>query len=152
MAIGDYQFILFPFGNEPTVTEDGMEFVGQNNFDFVQTVELLKNSTYIKNEPTLKSWNSFNDACYFLYDDGIYKVEIELNTGTESEKAEEISVRTNVYKEEGSVTEALRICKLLCVSLNLNCWSMKLRKLVDFNNEDDVKSTINHFNKLRNKD
>lgn len=91
MAIGDYQFILFPFGNEPT-------------------------------------------------------------TGTESEKAEEISVRTNVYNGEGSVTEALRICRLLCASLNLNCWSMKLRKLVDLNNEDDVKSTINHFNKLRNKD
>lgn len=151
-AIWDYQFILFPIGNEPTLTKDGMEFVGQNNFDFVQAVELLENSTCIKNDPTLKSWNSFNDACYFLYNDEKYKVEIELNTGTEAEKAEEISVRTNIYKEEGSITEALRICRMLCDSLSLYCWSMKLRKIVDLNDEDDVKSTINHFNELRKMD
>jgi hypothetical protein len=151
-AIWDYQFILFPIGNVPTLTEDGMEFVGQNNFVFVQAVELLENSAFIKNDPTLKSWNSFNDACYFLFYDGMYKVEIELNTGTEAEKAEEISVRTNIYKDEGSVTEALRICRMLCDSLSLNCWSMKLRKIVDLNDIHDVEFTINQFNELRNKD
>jgi hypothetical protein len=151
MAIGDYQFILYPIGNSPNLTEDGMEFVGPNYFYFVQAVKELEKLRYIKNDPTLKSWNSFNDACYFLYNDGKYKVEIELNTGTEAEKAEMISVRTNIYKEEGNATEALRICRMLCDSLNLCCWSMKLRKIVDLNDVQDVIATINHFNNLRNK-
>lgn len=150
-AIWDYQFILFPIGNVPNLTEDGMEFVGQNNFDFVQAVKLLESSAYIKNDPTLKSWNTFNDACYFLFNNGTYKVEIELNTGTVAEKAEELSVRTNIYKAEGSVTEALQICKTLCDSLSLNCWSMKLRKIIDLNDANDVISIVNHFNELRNK-
>jgi hypothetical protein len=36
----------------------------------------------------LKSWDTFEDECYFLYDDGTYKVEIELNTGTKTENAD----------------------------------------------------------------
>jgi hypothetical protein len=152
MAIWDYQFVLFPIGNAPNFTDSGIEFIGQNKFDFLQAVELLEKSACIKNDPSLKSWNSFDDECYFLYNDGNYKVEIELNTGSVSEKAEEISVRTNVYKEEGSVSEALRICRMLCDSLKLCCWNMRLRKILDLHNAYDVTSTIDHFNTLRKKD
>ncbi|MCM3629084.1 hypothetical protein M3194_17190 [Paenibacillus glycanilyticus] len=120
-----------------------MEFVGPYNFNFVQAVKELKKIDNIKNDPTLKSWNSFDDACYFLYNDGQYKVEIELNVGTLSEKAEMISVITNYYKIEGSVTEAIHICKVLCNSLNLDCWSMKLRKIVDLNDAQDVEREYN---------
>jgi hypothetical protein len=76
VGLGDYQFILFPKGNVPELTEDGMQFVGPNYFDFAEASKLLGNSENIKNDPTIKSWNSFDDACYFLYDNGKYKVEL----------------------------------------------------------------------------
>ncbi|ACT03550.1 MULTISPECIES: hypothetical protein [Paenibacillus] len=151
MGLGDYQFILYPIGNSSMLTEEGMEFIGPYYFNFVQAVNELKKIDKIKNDPTLKSWNSFDDACYFLYNDEQYKVEIELNAGTVSEQAEMISVRTNYYKEEGSITEALHICRELCNSLNLSCWSMKLRRIIDLNEVQDVETIISNFNKLRNK-
>ncbi|OAS17410.1 hypothetical protein [Paenibacillus oryzisoli] len=151
MGLGDYQFILYPFGNEPNMTEDEIEFVGFNNFDFAQAVEELQNSIYIINDPSSKSYFSFDNECYFIYNDGTYKVEIELNSGTLAEKAEDISVRTNIYKEEGNITEALRICRLLCDSLNLCCWSMKLRRTIDLNNVNDVVNVVSHYNKLSNR-
>lgn len=151
MGLGDYQFILYPIGNSPRLAEEGMEFVGPYYFNFVQAVKELEKLDNIKNDPTLKSWNSFDDACYFLYNDGQYNVEIELNVGTVSEQSETISVRTNYYKLEGSVNAALHICSALCDSLSLCCWSMKLRKIVDLDDVQDVKATINNFNKLRSK-
>ncbi|MCY9670560.1 hypothetical protein M5X11_37705 [Paenibacillus alginolyticus] len=151
MAIGDYQFILFPMGNVPNFSEDGIEFVGQNKFSLYQAVDVLEKSAHIKNDSTLKSWNSFDDECYFLYYDGKYKVEIELNTGRVTEEAEDISIRTNIYRDEGSVIEALRICQVLCDSLNLKCWNMKLREIIDLHNASSVADTINHYRKLRNK-
>ncbi|MCM3631071.1 hypothetical protein M3194_27535 [Paenibacillus glycanilyticus] len=151
MGLGDYQFILYPKGNSAMLTEEGMEFVGPYFFNFVQAVNELKKIDNIKNDPTLKSWNSFDDACYFQYNDEQYKVEIELNVGTVSEQAEMISVRTNYYKKEGSISEVLHICRELCNSLNLSCWSMKLRKIVYLNDAQDVETIISNFNKLRNK-
>ncbi|RAV09191.1 hypothetical protein [Paenibacillus contaminans] len=128
-----------------------MEFVGPYSFEFNQAVEVLENSDYVKNTPTLKAWNPFSDTCYFLYDDGKYRVEIELNSGTKADKAEEVSVRTNIFKEEGNITKALHLCRILCGSLSLNCWNMKLRRLIDLNDMQDLTDTISHFNRLKNK-
>ncbi|MGG1519962.1 hypothetical protein ABE504_31540 [Paenibacillus oryzisoli] len=151
MAIGDYQFILFPIGNVPNISEEGIEFVGENKFNFYQAVDILRKSVHIQNDSTLKSWNTFDDECYFLYFDGKYKVEIELNTGNFTEEAEDISIRTNIYRDEGSVTEALRICQVLCGALNIKCWNMKLREIIDLQNGSSVTNTINHYSLLRNK-
>lgn len=152
MGLGDYQFILFPTGNQHELTEDGMEFVGPNRFDFAQAVEILEKLDYIKNDPSSKSWNSFDDSCYYHYYDGKFKIEIVLNSGTEAASAEEISIRTNFYKDEGNINETLCICKVLCDSLNLRCWGMKLRKIIDLNDGQKVLEIINHFNSFRNKD
>ncbi|KQL50034.1 hypothetical protein AN963_10305 [Brevibacillus choshinensis] len=151
MAMGEYQFILFPTGNIPSISEDGIEFVGDNKYNFHHAVEVLQMSPHIKNDPTSKSWKTFDDECYFLYFDGKYKVEIELNSGSISEEADDISIRTKIYRDEGNVIEALRICQVLCDSLNLKCWDIKLRKIIDLDNVSNVAATIDQYSKLRNK-
>ncbi|KRF20197.1 hypothetical protein [Paenibacillus sp. Soil787] len=151
MAIWDYQFILFPLGNVPSLSDNVIEFVGFNKFSFYQAVDVLNKSANIKNDPSLKSWKSFDDECYFLYFDGKHKVEVELNAGSATEEAEEISIRTNIYQDEGSVIVALQICQLLCASLNLGCWNMKLREIIDLQDVSNGTATINHYSQLRNK-
>ena len=42
IAIWDYQFILFPLGNVPSLSENVIEFVGLNKFSFYQAVDVLK--------------------------------------------------------------------------------------------------------------
>ncbi len=150
MSFLDYQLILFPKGNKSELTEDGMDFVGPYFFDFDQAVDNLIRIDNIKNNNSSKSWNSFDDECYFLFDDGKYKVEIELNSGTKAEKADLISLRTNIYKDEGSIDEALKISMILSDSLNLSCWNMKLRSLINLNDIKDVEITRSHFKSLKN--
>jgi hypothetical protein len=116
-----------------------------------QAVDVLKKSDHIQNDSTLKSLNFFDDECYFLYFNGRYKIEIELNTGQATEEAEEISIRTNIFRDDGSVVKALRICQDLCDSLNLECWNMKLRKIIDLHNASSVAETVNQYNQLRSK-
>jgi hypothetical protein len=150
LAIWDYQMILFPKGNKAKLTEDGMDFVGPYFFNFDQAVDTLVRIDNIKTNSSSKSWSSFDEECYFLYDNGKHKVEIELNTGTKSEKADLISLRTNIYKGEGNISEFLKICRILAESLNLTCWNMNLRSIVNLNDIKDVEKTINHFKKLKN--
>ena len=151
MAIWDYQLILFPKGNVAELTEGWMDFTGPFFFDFDKAVKILEMMDEVKNDNSSKSWDTFETECYYLYDDGTYKVEIELNTGTKTENADIISIRTNFFKNEGSIVDALKICKILSESLNLSCWNIKLGKSVDLNNKQDVEITINHFEKLRSK-
>ena len=54
IAIWDYQFILFPLGNVPSLSENVIEFVGLNKFSFYQAVDVLNKLANIKNDPTLK--------------------------------------------------------------------------------------------------
>ncbi|MDF2700987.1 MAG: hypothetical protein K0Q49_2551, partial [Haloplasmataceae bacterium] len=96
-------------------------------------------------------WYSFDDECYFVYDNGKSKIEIELNSGTKDEKADIISLRTNIFNEDGSIGDMLKIGRILSESLNLSCWNMKLRNLIEIKNDHDVEITINHFYSLRNK-
>ncbi|MGG3563093.1 hypothetical protein ABES03_15990 [Neobacillus rhizosphaerae] len=151
MAIWDYQLILFPKGNIAELTEEGMDFIGPYFFEFNQAINILERIDEVKGDKSLKSWDSFDDECYFLYDDGTYKVEIELNTGTKSQNADCISIRTNIDKGDGCIVKALKICNILSESLNLSCWNMKLGGLIELNNNQDVKKTINHFNKLKSR-
>lgn len=151
MGLGDYRFILFPIGKVPELDDGMVEFIGPNNFDFAHAVNILEKNRFIKNDTSSKSWYSFDDACYFRYDDGTYKIDILLNTGTKTDKAEEISVRTNFLNGEGNISEALHICKMLCDSLSLICWSMKLCKIVDLNDIQDLEHIKTHFKKLQNK-
>jgi len=151
MAIGDYQFILFPSGNVPKISEEEIEFTGQYKFNFRQAKKVLEGLPNVKNDPTLKAWNTFDDECYFLFYDGRNKVEIELNTGTAAQEAEEISIRTYIFRDEGSVLDAIRISQVLCDSLELKCWNIKLREVINFHNASNVATTIKHYNQLRNK-
>jgi hypothetical protein len=151
MAVSEYQLILFPMGNMPKLTEEGMDFVGPNHFDFALAVNILTTMDDIKNNNTAKSWYSFDDECYFVYDNGKSKIEIELNSGTKDEKADIISLRTNIFNEDGSIGDMLKIGRILSESLNLSCWNMKLRNLIEIKNDHDVEITINHFYSLRNK-
>jgi hypothetical protein len=151
MAVSEYQLILFPMGNMPKLTEEGMDFVGPNHFDFALAVNILTTMDDIKNNNTAKSWYSFDDECYFVYDNGKSKIEIELNSGTKNEKADIISLRTNIFNEDGSIGDMLKIGRILSESLNLSCWNMKLRNLIEIKNDHDVEITINHFYSLRNK-
>jgi hypothetical protein len=151
MAVSEYQLILFPTGNIPKLTEEGMDFDGPNHFEFTLAANILTSMDHIKNNNAAKSWYSFDDECYFEFDNGKHKVEIELNSGTKDEKADLISLRTNIFNEEGSIEDMLKIGRILSVSLNLSCWNMKLRNLMNINDEHDVEITINHFNTLRNK-
>jgi hypothetical protein len=151
MSVSEYQLILFPTGNMPKLTEEGMDFDGPNNFDFTQAVKILTSMDHIKNNNTAKSWYSLDDECYFVYDNGKSKIEIELNAGTKDEKADLISLRTNIFNEDGSIVDALKIGRILSESLSLSCWNMKLRNLLEINDDQDVEITINHFYSLRNK-
>jgi hypothetical protein len=151
MAVSEYQLILFPMGNMPKLTEEGMDFVGPNHFDFALAVNILTTMDDIKNNNTAKSWYSFDDECYFVYDNGKSKIEIELNSSTKDEKADIISLRTNIFNEDGSIGDMLKIGRILSESLNLSCWNMKLRNLIEIKNDHDVEITINHFYSLRKK-
>jgi hypothetical protein len=42
----------------------------------------------VRNYSPQDKWPSFDNACYYLFDNGKSKVEIELNTGTVAEKVE----------------------------------------------------------------
>ncbi|KRE47963.1 hypothetical protein [Paenibacillus sp. Soil724D2] len=150
MGLGDYQLILYPAGNMPELTDMGMDFVGPFNFDFNDAVQILKSVDCLRNYSPQAKWPSFDDACYYLYDNGKSKVEIELNAGTVAEKAEIISLRTNIYKDEGSIVDAFEICKLLSKNLNLHCWDVKLKYLIRFDTDIEDKS-VNHFYALRNR-
>lgn len=150
MGLGDYQLILYPAGNMPELTDMGMDFVGPFYFDFNYTVQILESMEWVRNYLPQAKWPSFDDACYYLYDNGKSKVEIELNAGTVAEKAEIISLRTNIYKDEGSIVDAFEICRVLSKKLNLYCWDMKLKYLIRFDTGNENKS-VNHFYALRNR-
>ncbi|WP_173191669.1 hypothetical protein [Paenibacillus alginolyticus] len=100
MGLGDYQLILSPAGNLPELNDMGMDFMGPCNFDFIYAVQILESVDCLRNYSPQAKWPSFEDACYYLYDNGKSKVEIELNAGTVAEKAEIISLRTNIWITE----------------------------------------------------
>lgn len=75
MAIWDYQVLLFPRDHKPTLTEEGIDFIGSSHFQFQDAVEVLLKNKFITRYTPENKWPSFDDECYFLFDDGKSKVE-----------------------------------------------------------------------------
>ncbi|MCL6604592.1 MAG: hypothetical protein K6T94_17145 [Paenibacillus sp.] len=145
MAAGFYQFYLFPSENRVLLSDEFIEFIGDEYVPFDSFVsELLSIEHIIKYSPKDK-WPSFDDECYYCYDDGMNMIEMELNAGTKEEKITEISVRTSLYKSYGNISITIDFCREICNRSNLKAWDMKLKHVIDFNNQKHIKSVINKF-------
>ncbi|MBD3922922.1 hypothetical protein H8B09_29715 [Paenibacillus sp. PR3] len=151
MAILDYQLILFPKGNKPELTENGMDFIGPNNFNFNKAVSVIRSIEFVKNYSPESKWPSFDDICYYCFDNGKSIVEIQINSGVQEEKAELISIRTNIFKDTGSIEIAIEICKKLCEDLDLLIWDMKLKDLINIEDKISIMKTLKRFKLLRAK-
>ncbi|MGO4543061.1 hypothetical protein [Paenibacillus sp. 2TAB19] len=131
MAIWDYQLILFPIGNISELTDDGMDFIGPHTFSFHSAITVIRTIDFVKNYSPENKWPSFDDACYYCFNDEQSIVEIEINSGIHEEEAEIISIRTNIYRDEGNIEKAIEICKKLCKELNLLIWDMKMKRQIE---------------------
>ncbi|GMK37168.1 hypothetical protein PCCS19_02210 [Paenibacillus sp. CCS19] len=146
MAAGFYQFFLIPRVNQVVFTEEGIEFVGKGALLFDSIVNYFETQHHITNYSPSDKWSSFDDECYFSFDDGNNKFDLELNTGTKEERITEISVITSLFKPHGNILKTIEICSGICSQFDLIVWDMKLKRIIDFNDFQDTKEIINKFN------
>ncbi|MFC4777305.1 hypothetical protein ACFO9Q_10975 [Paenibacillus sp. GCM10023252] len=146
MAAGYYQIILIPSMNWAELTEDGIEFFGSSTIQFKLLVKYLESLNDLFNSSPPDKWPSFDKECYFSFDDGTNKFDLELNTGQKEINISEVSVRTSLYKPNGNILKTLEICKDICNQFNLKPWDMKIRRIIDLNNKSDIAEVVNKFN------
>lgn len=57
-------------------------FIGEGYVLFASIKNYIESHDHVKNYSPEDKWPSFDDVCYYCYDDGSYKIELEINTGT----------------------------------------------------------------------
>ncbi|WP_172198757.1 hypothetical protein [Saccharibacillus qingshengii] len=149
MAVWDYQVILYPQDNKAIMTEEGIDFVGIHEFSFDQIVEQLVSTGKVKKGSVQRQWNSFAEDCYYIYKDRTNLIEIEINDGVKEEQVRTLSLRTNIYKPEGDIKSLITLAKMLSIELALSIWDMRLKSIVDKEDEESLQRTIQNYNSYK---